>query len=90
MEFYCSIGFVFNFNISVIYHAGRLKREHKREFKGALRELRKDNKYIANQRLKEQAGRDDERCVWCDECDSAYSFSFLSSERARCSRSTRR
>ncbi|XP_030841150.1 nucleolar protein 14 [Strongylocentrotus purpuratus] len=39
----------------------RLKHRHRREMKGAVREIRKDTQFIARQKLKEQKERDDER-----------------------------
>eukprot|EP00042_Codosiga_hollandica_P053634 m.707834 g.707834 ORF g.707834 m.707834 type:complete len:512 (+) comp58736_c1_seq7:64-1599(+) len=41
--------------------AKKLKREHKKEFKGAMRELRKDARYIAQHRLDDQKARDSVR-----------------------------
>ncbi|XP_041476417.1 nucleolar protein 14-like [Lytechinus variegatus] len=39
----------------------RLIHRHRREMKGAVREIRKDTQFIARQKLKEQKERDDER-----------------------------
>ncbi|XP_019851848.1 PREDICTED: nucleolar protein 14-like [Amphimedon queenslandica] len=39
----------------------KLKHKHKRELKGAIREIRKDTKFLARQKLKEQLTRDGER-----------------------------
>ena len=37
--------------------------QYKKEMKGAVRELRKDNKYIAKERIDEQLHRDTDRWV---------------------------
>ncbi|RMX61455.1 hypothetical protein pdam_00003532 [Pocillopora damicornis] len=39
----------------------KLRYKYKREFKGAIREIRKDNQFLAKQKLKEQLERDTER-----------------------------
>ncbi|XP_072177495.1 nucleolar protein 14-like [Diadema setosum] len=39
----------------------RLVHRHRREMKGAIREIRKDSQFIARQKLEEQKERDDER-----------------------------
>jgi len=39
----------------------KLSHKYKKEFKGALREIRKDNKFLAKQKLKEQLEKDAER-----------------------------
>ncbi|XP_028391277.1 nucleolar protein 14-like [Dendronephthya gigantea] len=39
----------------------KLRYKHKKEFKGALREIRKDSQFLARQQLKEQLQRDAER-----------------------------
>jgi nucleolar protein 14 len=39
----------------------KLRHKHKRELKGAIREIRKDNKYLAKEKLREQLARDTER-----------------------------
>lgn len=41
----------------------RLQIQHKRELKGAVRELKKDARYVANVRLKEQLEKDEDRYV---------------------------
>ncbi len=47
--------------ILTFFYLEKLKREHKKEFKGALRELRKDTKFITKQRLEDQLSRDSQR-----------------------------
>ncbi|XP_015758520.1 PREDICTED: nucleolar protein 14-like [Acropora digitifera] len=39
----------------------KLRYKYKKEFKGAIREIRKDNQFLAKQKLKEQLERDTER-----------------------------
>jgi nucleolar protein 14 len=39
--------------------AQKLKAEYKKEFKGAVRELRKDNKFIARQNLQERLEKEE-------------------------------
>ncbi|KAK0136124.1 Nucleolar protein 14 [Merluccius polli] len=39
----------------------RTKHKYKKEFKGALREIRKDNRFLAHEKLKETMSRDSER-----------------------------
>ncbi|XP_037548087.1 nucleolar protein 14 [Nematolebias whitei] len=39
----------------------RLKHKYKREFKGALREIRKDSRFLAREKLNETMSRDAER-----------------------------
>ena len=41
----------------------KLRHQHRKEFKGALRELRKDARFVASVRIDEQAQRDSERFV---------------------------
>jgi nucleolar protein 14 len=40
--------------------AAKLRAEYKKERKGAIRELRKDNRFLASERAREQAAKDDE------------------------------
>lgn len=48
-------------NGHVCIPTGKLKRQHKKEMKGAIRELRKDAKFIANTKLQEKRQFDAER-----------------------------
>ena len=57
--------------------------QYKKEMKGAVRELRKDNKYIAKERIDEQLHRDTDRWVAWFCYSNVLIFNFYSNSKVK-------